>query len=138
MTGWTRRKLKREEIRWYRTGDIVVEEQPGVYNYIGRRDRMVKKRGYRVELGEIESGLYKHEAVREAAVVALEDEEYGVRTVAFLSCKGEENPSMVAMKRFSMDVLPGYMVPDIFKFLDVPPKTSTDKIDYQALKDTVS
>ena len=124
--------------RWYRTGDIVVEEQPGIYNYISRRDRMVKKRGYRVELGEIESGLYKHEAVREAAVVALQDEEYGVRTVAFLSCKGEEKPSMVAMKRFSMENLPSYMVPDIFRFLDTLPKTSTDKIDYQALKKLVS
>ena len=45
---------------------------------------------------------------------------------------------MVAMKKFSMGILPGYMVPDIFKFLDVLPKTSTDKIDYQALKKTLS
>ena len=120
--------------RWYRTGDIVVEED-GVYVYVSRRDRMVKKRGYRVELGEIESGLYRHPVVREAAVIALQDDDYGVRTVAFLSCKGDEPPSLLELKRFCMEHLPSYMVPDIFRFLPVLPKTSTDKIDYQSLKD---
>jgi acyl-CoA synthetase (AMP-forming)/AMP-acid ligase II len=38
------------------------------------------------------------------------------------------------MKRFCVDALPPYMIPDAFTFLDVLPKTSTDKIDYQALK----
>ncbi|HEU4928213.1 MAG TPA: amino acid adenylation domain-containing protein, partial [Candidatus Krumholzibacteria bacterium] len=64
---------KRAEVRWYKTGDIVTEEAGGVYIYAGRKDRMVKKRGYRVELGEIESCLYRHPQVREAAVVALPD-----------------------------------------------------------------
>ena len=50
--------------RWYRTGDIVIEDADGNYLYLGRRDRMVKRRGYRVELGEIEAGLYRHPASR--------------------------------------------------------------------------
>lgn len=121
--------------RWYRTGDIVVEEAAGVYLYVSRRDRMVKKRGYRVELGEIESGLYRHPSVREAAVIALQNDDYGVRTIAFVSCKHESPPSVLEMKRFCMEHLPVYMVPDIFKFLPVLPKTSTDKVDYQSLKE---
>src|SRR5262249_40089576 len=52
---------------WYKTGDIVIEADDGNYIYVGRRDRMVKRRGYRVELGEIEAGLYRHPAVKEAA-----------------------------------------------------------------------
>jgi len=120
--------------RWYKTGDIVVEEANGIYTYISRRDRMVKKRGYRVELGEIEAGLYRHPDVKEAAVIALADEEHGVRIKAFLSFQDGKRPSIIRLKRFCMDVLPGYMVPDIFAFLDVLPKTSTDKIDYQKLK----
>ena len=56
---------------WYKTGDIVREQSDGNYVYISRKDRMVKRRGYRVELGEIESALYKHLSVVEAAVVAL-------------------------------------------------------------------
>ena len=44
--------------RWYKTGDIVVEAADGNYTFLGRRDRMVKRRGYRVELGDMEAGLY--------------------------------------------------------------------------------
>ena len=123
---------------WYKTGDIVVQDAnaDGNYIYIGRRDRMVKKRGYRVELGEIEAGLYRHPAVKEAAVVALSDDENGVRVKAFLSCKEAENrPSLIELKRFCAENLPIYMVPDLFAFREVLPKTSTDKIDYQKLKE---
>ncbi len=120
--------------RWYKTGDIVVEEADGNYTFIGRRDRMVKKRGYRVELGEIEAGLYRHPAVKEAAVIALSNEENGVRIKAFLSCKeAEKRPSLIELKRFCVENLPLYMVPDIFSFQEGLPKTSTDKINYQKL-----
>ncbi len=95
---------------------------------------MVKKRGYRVELGEIEAGLYRHPAVKEAAVIALMDEENGVRIKAFLSCQAEKRPSLIELKRFCAENLPLYMVPDLFSFHDVLPKTSTDKINYQELK----
>jgi amino acid adenylation domain-containing protein len=50
--------------RWYRTGDVVTTDAEGNYLYLSRRDRMVKRRGYRVELGEIEAGLYRHAAVK--------------------------------------------------------------------------
>jgi acyl-coenzyme A synthetase/AMP-(fatty) acid ligase len=121
--------------RWYRTGDIVVESPPGSYIYRGRRDRMVKKRGYRVELGEIEAGLYQHASVKEAAVVAAPDEELGVRITAFLSCRLERHPSLIEMKRFCSERLPLYMIPDRFAWHESLPKTSTDKIDYQRLKE---
>jgi acyl-coenzyme A synthetase/AMP-(fatty) acid ligase len=121
---------------WYRTGDIVVEPPDGNYVYVGRRDRMVKRRGYRVELGEIEAGLYRHPAIKEAAVIALLDQDAGVRIRAFLSCREGKLPSIIEMKRFCMEVLPPYMIPDVFSFLDVLPKTSTDKIDYQSLKES--
>ncbi len=121
--------------RWYRTGDVVVASPDGDYTYLGRRDRMVKRRGYRVELGEIEAGLYKHADVREAAVVAVADEEAGVKVKAFLSCRAAAKPSLIALKRFCAENLPLYMIPDTFTWLDALPKTSTDKIDYQRLKD---
>lgn len=121
--------------RWYKTGDIVVEEQDGNFTYVGRRDRMVKKRGYRVELGEIEVALYRHVSVREAAVTAFVEPEEGVKVRAFLCCRGEKRPSIIELKRFCSDNLPIYMVPDVFSFHDHLPKTSTDKIDYQKLKE---
>jgi amino acid adenylation domain-containing protein len=121
--------------RWYKTGDIVVQDPNGDYVYVGRRDRMIKKRGYRVELGEIEAGLYRHPAVKEAAVIALPDDE-GVRVKAYISCKeAEKRPTIVELKRFCAENLPIYMVPDLFAFQPDLPKTSTDKIDYQKLKE---
>ena len=123
--------------RWYRTGDIVVEEPDGNHRYLGRRDRMIKKRGYRVELGEIEACLYRHPHVGEAAVIALPDATAGVRVRAHLSIRGENRPSLVELKTFCSRHLPLYMIPDVFSFHDLLPKTSTGKTDFQMLKDMI-
>jgi amino acid adenylation domain-containing protein len=119
---------------WYRTGDLVVEETGGEFRFLGRKDRMVKKRGYRIELGEIEACLYRHPDVREAAVVALPDEESGLRILAHLATREEKRLSGIAMKQFCSEHVPVYMIPDAFRFHAGLPKTSTDKIDYQTLK----
>jgi len=119
--------------RWYRTGDLVIEDVDGVFAFVGRRDRMVKRRGYRIELGEIEAGLYRHEAVKEAAVVAMKDAEGGVRIKAFIALASGQRVSEIAIRAFCAKALPNYMMPDAFGFLDALPKTSTDKIDYQRL-----
>jgi amino acid adenylation domain-containing protein len=119
---------------WYKTGDIVLQDEDGNYLYVSRRDRMVKKRGYRVELGEIEAGLYKHPDVKEAAVIAILNEEDGVQIKAFLSFRNGQAPSRIELKRFCAETIPAYMIPDFFSFLDNLPKTSTNKIDYQKLK----
>lgn len=123
-------------VTWYKTGDLVRQEGDGNYIFIGRRDRMVKRRSYRVELGEIEAALYRHPAVVEAAAIALPDEESGVQIKAFLSCpEGGRRPSLIELKKFCLENLPHYMVPDRFSFQPALPKTSTDKIDYQRLKE---
>ena len=93
---------------------------------------MVKKRGYRVELGEIEAALYEHEDVREAAVVAIPGED-GLVVRAHLATRGGERISMIKLKKFCSGRLPVYMVPDQFRFHAELPKTSTDKMDYQTL-----
>jgi len=120
--------------RWYRTGDIVVEEGEGHYRYLSRRDRMVKRRGYRVELGEIEAALTRHPDIREVAVVAAPDPDSGVRIVAFVSRQSDRDLSIIAMKGFSARVLPSYMIPDAFTVVDALPRTSTNKVDLQILK----
>jgi amino acid adenylation domain-containing protein len=121
------------DIRWYRTGDIVVELPDGNYKFRGRRDRMIKKRGYRIELGEIEAALYRHPAIKEAAVLAFPDEE-NVPIKAFTGTGNGAKLSIIELKKFCSENLPLYMVPDSFCCLESLPKTSTDKIDYQKLK----
>lgn len=119
--------------RWYHTGDLVVETDDGVYLYRGRRDRMVKRRGYRVELGEIEAALSRHPSIRESAVVAVDEGAAGLKVRAYFSARNGDRPSIIALKQFCSEHLPRYMIPDTFGLLDSLPRTSTDKIDYQRL-----
>ena len=120
--------------RWYRTGDLVTEDDSGVYTYRGRRDRMVKRRGYRVELGEIEAALMRHPDVQETAVIAGPDPAGGLRIVAFVVVRPGRSPGIIGLKSHSARSLPPYMVPDSFSILEALPRTSTHKIDLQALK----
>lgn len=122
--------------RWYKTGDIVSRNLHGDIVYQGRSDRMVKKRGFRVELGEIESVLYLNEDISEVAVIALNDGNDELLIYALACPKNVAvNLSMIKLKQFCSQNLPYYMVPDRFKFLPSLPKTSTDKIDYQSLRE---
>jgi len=120
--------------RGYRTGDVVFSDENEDFVFRGRRDRMVKKHGYRIELDEIEACLYRHPAIRQAAVIALDGPD-GVRIKAFICPHGEQRLSMIALKTFCSTHLPVYMVPDLFAFPAALPTTSTDKIAYQKLKE---
>ncbi|MHB8865767.1 MAG: amino acid adenylation domain-containing protein [Pirellulaceae bacterium] len=119
-------------LKWYRTGDIVSLDSEGNFEFVGRRDRMVKRHGYRIELGEIETALYQHPEVREAAVVASQTDEV-MQIRAFLSTKTNDPISIISLKKFCAEHLPYYMSPDQFLFVASLPRTSTDKVDYQAL-----
>jgi amino acid adenylation domain-containing protein len=126
--------LAYEGQRYYRTGDLVIEEADGNLRYVGRRDRMVKRRGYRVELGEIEATLYRHPNVLEAAVIAIQDPAAGVKVEAHLVSRDGAKLGLIAVKQFCSEHLPVYMVPDVAVMHERLPKTSTDKIDYQRLR----
>jgi len=110
----------------YRTGDLVSLDEAGDWVFLGRRDGLVKTRGYRVELGEVESALYAHPAVREAVVLPVPDELLGSRLRAVISADGltREEVSGHCRRR-----LPAYMVPDVVEFCQALPRTSTGKID---------
>lgn len=123
--------------RLYLTGDIVRLELDGSFSFIGRRDNMVKSRGYRIELGEIEAVLLQHSGVREAAVLAVPDEEIGVRLKA-VAALSDDTVSEEELRAFCLARLPRYMVPETFAFRQELPKTSTGKTDRHALAGTGS
>jgi amino acid adenylation domain-containing protein len=125
---------EREGTRWYNTGDVVKQSGSDGFLYLGRRDRMIKRRGYRIELGEVESCFYRHPAIAGAAVIAARDAGSGVRIVAYLAVPEESRPTIVEMKTFCHQHLPAYMSPDVFIFVQDLPRTSTNKVDYQALQ----
>jgi len=112
----------------YRTGDLVTQDADGNYLYLGREDGMVKTRGYRVELGEVEAALYGHPAIHEAVVLPVPDELLGSRLRAVISADG---PGLTRehVLDHCRQRLPGYMVPDMVEFCEALPRTSTGKID---------
>jgi len=113
----------------YRTGDMVTIDADGNYEFIGRQDEMIKTRGYRVELGEIETVLYDHPAIREVAALALPDELLGNRLCAVISLHEGTTLTREEVLGFCSQRLPAYMLPDVVEFRETIPKTSTGKTD---------
>jgi len=123
--------------RLYRTGDIVRRQPDGTYAFHGRVDHMVKVRGYRVELGEVESALLRAPGVTEAAVVAVERDGPGgceTELVAFVSGEGPDPGRERDLRRHLAAHVLKYMVPAEIRFLREFPATSSGKVDRQTLK----
>ena len=115
----------------YRTGDLVEELPDGNYRFVGRRDNQIKSRGYRIELGDIEAALNAHPVVLEAVAVAVADELISNRIVSFVSIGEQVTES--ELQHFCGERVPKYMVPEAIHIRQALPKTSTGKIDRQAL-----
>jgi amino acid adenylation domain-containing protein len=118
-----------ERQRAYRTGDLVRRDERGCLVYVGRNDRQVKVRGYRVELGEIETVLLGQSGIT-AAHVTFSD---GIIS-AYLQRRSEsdriDTPRLADRLR---QALPAYMVPSRMLEIDEVPLTSNGKVDYQRL-----
>ncbi|MET7431580.1 amino acid adenylation domain-containing protein [Streptomyces flaveolus] len=115
----------------YRTGDLVVRGADGVLAFLGRRDSQVKSRGYRIELREVERHLEEHPGVDECAVVAVPDEVAGCLLVAFVVSRTAATRQQLGS--FCASRLPAYMLPAHIELVPALPRTSTDKVDRQAL-----
>lgn len=119
--------------RMYRSGDVARYLPDGDIEFIGRTDQQVKIRGHRIELGEVESVLAQHPAVRCAVVLAREDAPGGKHLVAYLTLKQDEEVAMRELRDFLTGKLPEYMVPRFFVMLDDMPVTANGKINRAAL-----
>lgn len=118
--------------RIYRTGDLVRENGEGDYLFLGREDHQIKSRGYRIEIGDIEAAVYAHPDVAECAVIPVPDEVVGNRIKAVVVAK-RQGLSEGDLAAFLATLLPKYMIPETFEFVTAIPKTSTGKVDRQAL-----
>jgi len=119
--------------RIYLTGDLGRMRPDGCLEYLGRKDFMVKIRGYRVVLTEIEAALYAMESVKEAVVVAKERTEGEKFLVAYIVPAATPAPTVSALRQALAQTLLDYMLPSFFVFLDALPLTPTGKPDRQAL-----
>jgi amino acid adenylation domain-containing protein len=125
----------RPQLGPYRTGDLVRVRDDGSFDYVGRRDQMVKLRGHRVELGEVETALGAHPDVAEAAAV-IHGTGLDARLQAFIVTRPGASLSVLAIKRHCAQRLPRYMIVDDVHFVPLLPRTRTGKTDRRALAAT--
>jgi amino acid adenylation domain-containing protein len=117
--------------RLYRTGDLARAISGGGYEFLGRADRQLKVRGFRVEPAEVENALLQHPLV-DAAAVGLRDLADGVPAlVGYVQTAGEA--SHRDLTEHLRDRLPAYMIPSRFIAVRALPRTSSGKVDGQAL-----
>jgi amino acid adenylation domain-containing protein len=144
------------ESRMYKTGDLARYRSDGKIEFVGRADHQVKIRGFRIELGEIESALIRTAGVAQAVVVVRDDESNEKSLVAYVVLDDSQlndrpditpspapaNPGLcrqnaASLRRALRQVLPAYMIPSAFVFLDALPLTATRKVDRKALPEPV-
>ncbi len=115
----------------YRTGDIVRYRQDGNIEFVGRRDGLVKIRGFRVELAEVEGVLHDFPSVKNAAVVALDNPAGGKYIAAYVV--GNEPIDKAALADFIRERKPPYMVPAAIVQIDAIPRNQNGKLNRKAL-----
>ncbi len=117
--------------RLYRTGDLARRRDDGALEFLGRLDHQIKLRGVRIELGEVESALKEHPAVREAAVV-LEASGAEPHLVGYVVPR-DRAVSPSELRRYLLAKLPEPMVPGLFVTLPSLPLGPSGKLDRDAL-----
>ena len=125
---------------YYRTGDRVVRYQDGLLRFLGRMDRMVKTRGQRVELDEIEAVIATHEGVSEVAAFTIPDDFGSNSIIAAVTLNTNaslnNDVSTSDLILLAKSQLPQYAVPTEIAVVEQLPHTSTGKIDRRNLSES--
>lgn len=126
-------RVNNTDTRVYLTGDLARFLEDGNIEFLGRKDNQVKIRGYRIETGEVEIQLTAISGVKQAVVIAENDQHGQSRLLAYLVAAGTEAPSVAQVRKQLEKVLPEYMIPSYFTWLSDLPKTSSGKVDRSRL-----
>lgn len=122
--------------RAYRSGDQVYSDNTGQIHFAGRLDTQIKHRGFRIEPGDIESVARGFPAIRDAVVLLRNSGDQEERLQLYFSLEPEVDPDSDftdGLKDYLSGHLPGYMLPSVYKRLDVMPRTPSGKIDRSAI-----
>jgi amino acid adenylation domain-containing protein len=120
--------------RLYRTGDLARYLPDGNLEYLGRNDSQVQVQGFRVELGEVESALNRHEDVVSSAVAARGDGQ-AAQLNAYVTLAPGPSTTPAELRGFLRERLPAYLVPATVTVIDALPLTANGKVDRARLPD---
>ncbi|WP_084397168.1 class I adenylate-forming enzyme family protein, partial [Henriciella aquimarina] len=138
MTGYWRKPEETAETLadgWMHTGDIGLMDEAGWFYLVDRKKNMISASGFKVWPREVEDVLYRHEAVREAAIVGAPDEYRGETVHAFVSLRAGQAVTEAALIAFVRERLAAYKCPRKIHFVDELPKTPSGKIMHYQLAD---
>ena len=117
----------------YRTGDLGNWNSSGEIMFLGRRDFQIKHLGYRIELGEIEHAVLQVDGIRNCCVVYNQNRK---EITLFYECEKELTPAFIR-ERLS-PLVPKYMLPTVFNWMELMPRNPNGKIDRQKLVSSVN
>ncbi|MEZ4709414.1 MAG: amino acid adenylation domain-containing protein [Caldilineaceae bacterium] len=120
--------------RFYRTGDLVQQRADGNYLFLGRKDRQIKVRGYRIELDEVEAAILTHANVEETAVFPVANDDGETSLKAMLILKNGSQFNKTDLLRHLVERLPRYALPSQIDIVSDFPRTTSGKIDRRALQ----
>ena len=126
--------VNQQPIRLYKTGDLCRQNKAGELECIGRKDKQIKIRGYRVELSEIEIQLRQFPGIQDVITLVRYNQNNEPLLIAYYILQPSAAvPSFEQLHHYLMTLLPDFMVPNAFVQIDSFPRTANDKLDERAL-----
>lgn len=123
-----------DELRYFRTGDLVRRDQLGQVFLVGRSDFQVKVRGVAINTAEVERVLLEHPDVHEAAVVTKQDDLTGAVLMCVVQRRPDSGLNSLVLRKHCSTRLPQAAIPSVMRIGDDPlPRTSTGKVDRTAV-----
>jgi acyl-CoA synthetase (AMP-forming)/AMP-acid ligase II len=120
---------------WFRTGDIATIDAQGYVEIQDRVRDLVKSGGEWISSVALENALMAHEAVAEAAVIAVPDDRWGERPLAVVVCRADRAADAAMLKTHLAAQFPKWWLPEWYEFVDAIPRTSVGKFQKAALRE---
>ena len=137
MKGYFRNRKATQEAfagGWFHSGDLGVRYPDGYIQLKDRSKDIIISGGENISSIEVEEALYRHPAVKTAAVVAMPHEKWGETPCAFVELSTADDVDAATLRAWCKDWLAPYKVPSMFVFIEIP-RTSTGKIQKYMLRE---
>jgi len=123
---------------WFLTGDLAERNEQGRFRFLGRDDDLIISSGYRIGPEEVEDTLITHDAVTDAGVIGVPDDERGEVPKAYVVLEGTREPSDALesdIQSYVKENLAAYEYPHYVEFIDEMPRTTSGKVRRSSLRE---